>query len=152
MNTHPSPRCSRYLLIVPALAALATLQLGCEKMKFWQKSPQPMASGAEVPASEGTVRATKGDNNNTNLAIRVKHLAPAQKVEADSTVYVVWLQQPDQPRQNIGGLVLNKNLEGSLDTVTPYRRFSIMVTPEVNAMVEQPSHKSVFTAQVDRKD
>lgn len=143
------------VLGVVAASAVATLmitQLGCEKMKFWQKSPQPMASGAGVPASEGTVRASKGDNGNTNLAVRVKHLAPAYKVQPDATVYVVWLQQPDQSSQNIGGLVLNKNLEGSLDTVTPYRRFSVMVTPEANGGVAQPTHDSVFTAQVDRSD
>lgn len=140
------------VLTATAVATLVLMQLGCEKMKFWQKSPQPMASGAGVPASEGTVRATKGDNGNTNLAVRVKHLAPAYKVQPDATVYVVWLQQPDQPKQNIGGLVLDKNLEGSLDTVTPFRRFTVMVTPEASGTVEQPTHDSVFTAQVDRSE
>jgi len=138
--------------VIPAVAALLSVQLACDKIMFWRKGPQPMESASNVPASEGTVKATLGDNGNTNLALRVKHLAPPFKLQADATVYVVWLQQQDQPKQNIGALTLNKNLEGSLDIVTPFRRFSITVTPEPGGQVDQPSHEAVFTASVDRKD
>jgi hypothetical protein len=139
-------------IAVPATAVLVAMQLGCEKMEFWKKSPQPMESSTVVPASQGTVRATLGNNGNTNLSIRVKNLAPAYKVQPDATVYVVWIQQPNQPKQNIGALTLNKDLEGSLDTVTPFRRFSVSVTPEAAGAVEQPTHEPVFTAEVDRRD
>jgi len=135
-----------------AVTALLAMQFGCEKIMFWKPSPQPMESASNVPASQGTVRATKGDNGNTNLAIQVKHLAPPFKLQADATVYVVWIQQPDQPRQNIGALTLNKDLEGNLKTETPFRRFSITVTPEPGGQVDQPTHEAVFTASVDRKD
>jgi len=153
MNTQKSAiRPILLLAMVPALAALLGTQLACEKIMFWKKGPQPMESASSVPASEGTVKATLGDNGNTNLSIRVKHLAPPFKVQPDATVYVVWIQQPDQPRQNIGALTLNKDLEGRLDTVTPFRRFSVMVTPEPGGQVDQPSHEAVFTASVDRKN
>jgi hypothetical protein len=127
---------------VPAVAAVG-VQAGCTK-------PQPMHSSAEVPASQGTVRATGGDHGNTSLAIRVKHLAPPWKVTADATVYVVWVQPPDAAQQNVGALTLDANLEGRLDTVTPHRRFLLTVTPESSGQATKPTHEPVFTANVER--
>ena len=109
-----------------------------------------MISGVGVPASQGTVKATAGDNGNTNIAIRVKHLAPPSKVAADATVYVVWIQPRNAAKQSVGALRVNDNLEGSLDTVTPHRRFLVMVTPEPSGQVAQPTHEPVFTSDVDR--
>jgi hypothetical protein len=125
-------------------AALAGLVgIGCTK-------PQAMVSASDVPASQGTVKVTEGDNGNTNISLRVKHLAPPPKMASDSTVYVVWLQPRDGAKQNIGALTLNSNLEGSLDTVTPHRRFQLTVTPEPSGLAAQPSHDPVFTTEVER--
>ena len=109
-----------------------------------------MTSASDVPASEGTVKATLGANGNTNLYVRVKHLAPAFKVRPDATVYIVWLQRPGEAMQNIGALTLTDNLEGNLNTETPYRRFTITITPEPNRQVEQPTHEPVFKSEVTR--
>lgn len=128
-----------------AAAALAGMQLGCS-------STQPMTSGYGVPASEGTVNATEGDNGNTNLEIRVKHLAHPSQMASDATVYVVWVQPRNTSRQNVGALVLNDNLEGSLNTVTPHSEFTLSVTPEPSGQVEVPTHQAVFTAEVARQD
>ena len=139
-------------ILVPAVGILGALQFGCSTIKSWGTSPTSMNSASDVPASEGTVKATAGDNGNTRLAIRVKHLAPAYKVQTDATVYVVWLQQPERPIQNIGALTLSVNLVGSLDTESPYRRFSISITPEPGPQGQQPTHPPVFTANVNRND
>jgi hypothetical protein len=109
-----------------------------------------MTSASDVPASEGTVKATLGANGNTNLYVRVKYLAPAFKVRPDATVYIVWLQRPGKVIQNIGALTLTDNLEGSLNTETPYRRFTITITPEPGRQVEQPTHEPVFKSVVTR--
>jgi FlaG/FlaF family flagellin (archaellin) len=135
---------------VPVAAGLLGMQFGCATARSWTTRSTPMNSAAEVPAGQGTVKATLGNNGNTNLAIRVKHLAPAFKVQADATVYVVWLQQTGQNPQNIGALALNSDLEGSLDTVTPFRKFTITVTPEPGRQVEQATHPPVFTSEVNR--
>jgi len=111
-----------------------------------------MVSAAGVPASEGTVKASGGENGNTNLAIHVKHLAPPSKVAPDATVYVVWLLPRNAEIQNIGALTLNDNLEGSLVTVTPHRRFRVTVTPEAGGRGAQPTHEPVFTSEVERPE
>ncbi len=130
-------------LAIPTVAVFAAMPQGCS-------TPQPMRSGDGVPASQGTVKATAGPNGNTNLAIRVKHLALPSKVAADTTVYVVWVQPRNGAKQSVGALVLDDNLEGSLDTVTPHRRFQLIVSPEASGQVAYPAHEAVFTADVER--
>jgi hypothetical protein len=139
----------RPVLLLTTLTALVGAQFACEKVMFWRSKPQEMHSGEGVLASEGTVRVSDGDNGNSKVAIRVKHLAPPSKVSADSTVYVVWIQPREGDRQNVGALALNKDLEGSLDTLTPHRRFKVSVTPEPTGQVAEPSHEPVFTYDVE---
>ncbi len=139
----------RPLLLLSALAALVGTQVGCQDLMFWRSKPQAMHSGEEVPASEGTVRVSEGDNGNSKVSIRVKHLASPSRIASDSTVYVVWIQPMDGDRQNVGALTLNKDLEGSLDTLTPHRRFKLSVTPEPSREVAEPSHEPVFTYNVE---
>ena len=131
---------------MPTLAVLAVMLMGCTT------APQPMHSAAGVPASEGTVKATKGDNDNTIVEVHVKHLAPPAKVASDATTYVVWIKPMDGALQNVGAMVLDSNLDGGLNTVTPYHRFKLEVTPEPSAAVAQPTHDPVFTADVERTE
>ena len=138
-----------YAAAVSVAAATLGMQFGCAKLMFWRAKPQAMHSASEVPASQGTVKATTGKNGNTDLSIRVKHLAPPSKIVSDATVYVVWIQPKDGDKQNIGALVLNDNLEGSLDTVTPHSRFSVSVTPEASGRAAQPGNAPVFTYEVE---
>lgn len=139
----------RPVLLLTAITVLVGAQLACEKVMFWRPKPQAMHSAEGVPASEGTVRVSDGDNGNTKVSIRVKHLAPPSKIAADSTVYVVWIQPVEGESQNVGALTLSEDLEGSLDTLTPHRRFKLSVTPEPNGQVAAPSHEPVFTYNVE---
>ncbi len=137
------------LYVAALVVTLVGAQIGCQKMAFWRYKPQEMHSASGVPASEGTVRATTGENGNTRVSIRVKHLAPPSKVASGSTVYVVWFRPVDGDSQNVGALVLNKYLEGSLDTVTPHQRFLVSITPEPNGQAASPTNEPVFTYQVE---
>jgi hypothetical protein len=138
-----------FLAVLPAVAALAVTQLGCQKMMFWRDKPQEMHSASDAPASEGTVRVSGGDNGNSKVSIRVKHLAAPSRMASNSSVYVVWIQPRDGDQQNVGALTLNKDLEGSLETLTPHRRFKLTVTPEPNGQAASPSNKPVFTYEVE---
>ena len=99
-------------------------------------------------AGEGTVDAKVGDNGNTDVEVRVKHLADASKVEADASVYVVWLKPRNAAIQNIGALEVDSDLVGQLNTTTPHRAFTLSVTPEPSARMSRPSHDAVFTSDV----
>lgn len=148
-STHPSfQNTARWSAFAAGVVFLGT-QFGCSKLMFWRDKPQAMHSGENVPAGQGSVRTSVGDNGNTEVAVRVKHLAPPSKVATDATVYVVWIQPKDGEKQNVGALTLNNNLEGSLDTVTPHKRFSVFVTPEASGQASQPTNGRVFTYEVE---
>ena len=137
----------RNFAVIPAFAILTagTVSVGCTK-------PQAMNPSSSVPASEGTVKATKGDDGNTHVKVHVRHLAAPSNVEADSTIYMVWIQARDGANQSVGALTVSDQLEGTLETITPHRRFTLSVTPEPNVKVALPTHDAVFTAQVEVKD
>ncbi len=147
MNSHDKNL--RPAFLVAALFTLVGAQIGCQKMAFWRSKPQEMHASSEVLAGQGTVRVSNGDNGNSKVSIRVKHLAPPSKIAPGSTVYVVWFRPVDGDNQNVGALVLDSDLEGSLDTLTPHRRFKVSVTPESNGQVTSPANEPVFTYNVE---
>lgn len=63
-------------VLVVALVTLVGAQFGCQKMAFWRSKPQEMHAASDVPAGQGTVRVSDGENGNSKVSIRVKHLAP----------------------------------------------------------------------------
>lgn len=134
-----------------AIAGLAGTSPGCG-IFGGGKSEQTMKSSSKNPAAEGTVTATLGDNGNTVLSVRVKHLAPPSKMVSDATVYVVWIQPGDADIQNVGAMTLDDDLEGRLDTVTPHKRFKLTVTPEPGPRGSQPTNEPVFSSDVERRD
>ena len=131
-------------VFVPGILAIASVPIGCD-------TTRPMLSNAEIPAGQGTVTVGAADNGNTDVNVRVKHLAPPSKLDPEAKIYVVWIQPSNGAKQNVGALALNDNLEGSLDTVTPHRRFLLTVTPEPGGRVGAPSHTPIFTSWVERR-
>lgn len=111
-----------------------------------------MQGSSIVPAAQGNVTVDSDKNNNTNMTVKVQHLAPPQKISAGATDYVVWIQ-PEGARnyQNVGALRVDKDLQGVYSTTVPYKNFKILVTPEVSSMVQNPSGPSVFQQNVIRK-
>ena len=127
---------------------------GCAFMKpaSNSNSSQALQSSGDVPAGEGTVMAREGGNGNTALTVKVKHLAPASRIEQDAQVYVVWVEPPNAPPQNVGVLSVNRNLDGTLSTITPHKKFRVVITPEQNGQVDKPNGSEVFTSDVERMD
>ena len=113
---------------------------------------QTMLTGASTPAGQGTVEATKGDNGNTMVDVRVKHLAPPAKLADDASVYVVWIQPKHGDIQNAGALVVDSDLDGRLKTTTPHSAFTVTVTPEPSPRMARPTHDAVFSSEVSRTD
>lgn len=130
-------------LVMSSLAALAGACAG--------PSPEVrMVTSPDIPAAEGVVRATAGENGNTQLRVFVRHLAPPEKVRPDATTYVVWVQPPDGPPQNMGALAVDADLRGSLTTVTPLRSFDVFITLERSPTVTAPSARNLLSASVAR--
>lgn len=132
---------------------LGILVLGGAGCLFGSGTPkQTMTTSPENTSGQGTVEASLGDNGNTNVDVRVKHLSPAIKVEADASVYVVWIQARNAAIQNVGALQVDDDLIGKFKTTTPHRAFTLSITPEPSARMALPTHRAVFTSEVNRVD
>jgi hypothetical protein len=144
MDTH------RHALAVGLTALLALAQVACGLTGGGAK--QTMLTSAEVPSGQGTVQTKSDANGNTELTLDVNHLAPPPRVVPDASVYVVWVSPRGGSIQNVGALVVDNDQHGNLRTVTPFRQFTVTVTPEPSARVTTPTHKPVFTSEVSRAE
>jgi hypothetical protein len=135
---------------VITIASAFALTLGLQGCGMFgsSDSKQPLEASAANRTGQGTVDAKVGDNGNTDVEVRVKHLAEPSKVAADASVYVVWLKPRNAAIQNVGALEVDTDLVGQLNTTTPHRAFTLSVTPEPSARMSRPSHDAVFTSDV----
>jgi hypothetical protein len=129
-----------------ACSVLSLTLMSCSSSK------QTMEASNIVPGAAGTVTVKSAENDNTELTVRVKHLAPAQKVATNASNYIVWIQ-PEGARnfQNVGALKVDKDLEGMQTTTVPYKNFKVLVTPENGTMAQNPTGPAIFEKQVYRK-
>jgi len=111
-----------------------------------------MTNSPSNPAAQGEVKVGKADNGNTKIDVVVKHLAPVQKIDPKSNSYVVWARPAaEQTRAvNLGALTVNKNLEGELETVTPFQNFHLFITPEPTPQALDPAGQPVLWTDVNR--
>ena len=135
------------VIALASVVALTFSQAGCASAP-----KQSMESSAANTSGQGTVEAKAGPNDNTQIVVRVKHLSDPARVASDASVYVVWIQPRNGEIQNVGALRLDDDLVGSLNTTTPHRTFTLTVTPEPSARMAVPTHRAVFTTEVNRAD
>lgn len=131
-------------LIVAVLFGMGCMTGGTTEM--------PLQASKGMPASEGMALAYEAPNGNTSLTIRVKHLAHPEKIVPHATLYVVWVTPEKGAPQNVGVLTVDKDLEGSLTTLTPHKKFRVTITPEESGQVVKPTHDEVFGSQIESVD
>jgi len=126
------------------LLAGAMLGTGCAGAEKLSASPA-------LPAAEGTLKCDKGANDNTDIDLKVKHLASPDRLTPPASVYVVWLKaDKDAAPQSIGALEVDGDLSGRLKTVTALRRFELFVTGEATGQTPTPSGAPVLWANCNR--
>ena len=144
-------RCCAQVLSTASVFAIAASMTGCG-MFGSSDAKQPMQASTENTSGEGTVEATRGENGNTDIQVLVRHLSSPSKVEADASVYVVWLKPQNAEIQNLGAIEVDDNLVGTFNATTPHRSFKLSITPEPSARMSEPSHRAVFTSEVALND
>jgi hypothetical protein len=147
-NTSTTQQCR--LVLASALVLLCSSQLGCGI--FGGGNHQTMRASPSIPSSEGTVESSIDDNGNVRLAVEVTRLPHPSKVAPGATVYAVWVIPGSAVVQNAGTLVVDDDLTGKLETVTPYKTFQLTVTPEITPAGSRGTHDPVFTADVHEED
>jgi len=107
-----------------------------------------MTPSRKTPAAEGTISVKNGKNHNTEVAVKVQHLAEPASLTPPADVYVLWFQPNGQSAKNEGEIMIEGNRSGTLKTQTPFKHFQAFITAEKNARVEQPAGPRVLSATV----
>jgi hypothetical protein len=149
MTLNAATKGQRRLMVASSIGLLCSAT-GCGI--FGGPNQQTMRASPSIPSSEGTVESSLDDNGNVRLAIEVKRLPHPSKVAPGTTLYVVWVQPGSAQVQNAGSLTVDDDQTGRLETVTPYKRFQLTVSPEPSAAGSRATHDAVFTADVDESD
>lgn len=112
----------------------------------------PLVGTSQAPGAQGTVEAREGDNGNTEIDLKVKHLAEPGKIAPGAQTYIVWARsrEPNRPIQNLGALIPSRDLEGELKAMTPLRDFEVIVTPEPSAQETKPTNPTILSTSIRR--
>lgn len=129
------------LAVLPLVLAMALWPFGGGRKVV-------MTSAASVPSAKGTVQINQDRNKNTQLDMKVEHLANPSALTPPAIVYVVWIQENGQPAENKGELRVDGNLNGEFKTVSPYKAFTVFVTAEQSPQVQSPTGEQLLTAQI----
>ena len=131
-----------YVLVFVAVTMLA---LG---VTAWAKT-YTMQATSLTPGATGTVDA-KADKNggNSEVTIKVDHLARPTQLTPPANEYVVWIDAEDGAPQNQGVLQVGDNEKGELKMTTTSSKFRVLVTAESDAHPKTPSNRIVLKSDV----
>jgi hypothetical protein len=107
-----------------------------------------MSSSQSVPAAKGIIHLTHDSNKNLKLEMSIHYLAEPGALTPSAAAYVVWLQPDNDSAQNKGELKIGKDRNGSLNIVTPLKRFAIFITPEQSTQATAPTGEHVLSANI----
>lgn len=101
----------------------------------------PLGSSSEIPAAQGKARLHSTKNGNVEIKLSVKHLAPPGRIVPGANVFVVWSRglAPGAEAQNLGALIVDKNLNGKITAVTAMSSFDLFITCEQTQTVTVPA-------------
>ncbi len=136
-------RHSRFALFIAIVCLFATAA--------WSREDR-LTNTSLAPAAQGKVITSTDRNGNTEVEVKVEHVARPQSLTPPRQTYLVWVQPRGQQPELLGALRINSDsLEGSLKGTTRYKDFDVLVTAEDNATAEVPSDAVVLKGTVQRK-
>jgi hypothetical protein len=133
------------VLSITLVAVVSLLAAACGPSKV------PVQVAPEQPAARADLRVGADSNDNTTIDLRVRHLADPARLSPPRSIYMVWLRpQGGETTEPLGQLQVDKNLDGRLRAVTPYREFELLVSAEDDIEAFSPSHQIALRTSVNR--
>jgi len=124
---------------------------GCSMLGIGQGETTRLSSSPTLPAVEGDVRFTATKNDNTRIELTVKHLPHPEKLTPPANNYVVWTRATEYaPVQNMGALIVDKNLNGKLVTETALHSFELFITAEDSGQIQEPLGQPLLWTNYNR--
>jgi hypothetical protein len=122
-----------------AVLAVTLAMSGCTMLGIGGGGTTSLSTSPTLPAVEGRAKFSATKNDNTRITLTVKHLPHPDKLTPPANNYVVWTRATkDAPAQNMGALVVDKNLNGKLVTETALHSFELFITAEDSGQAQQP--------------
>jgi hypothetical protein len=116
----------------------------------WSREDKLTNTGMD-PSAQGTVVTSTDRNGNTEIEIKVKHLARPQALVPPRQAYLVWVQPRGSQPELLGALKVNDDLEGSLKGTTTHKDFEVLINAEDSLNPQVPSSSVVLRGTVERK-
>jgi len=128
-----------YFLSISAVLALILAISGCTMLGIGGGGTTRLSSSPTLPAVDGRAKFTATKNDNTRIEQTVKHLPHPGKLTPPANTYVVWTRATKYaPAQNVGALLVDKNLNGKLVTETALHSFELFITAEDSGQIQEP--------------
>ena len=112
---------------------------GCSQTIAFKKS-------RVVPAAELDLKLNLDKNGNYNIELNVENLALPQDLTPAKNTYIVWVVT-GQGNFSLGQILIDKNLNGALSAITPYKPSSIIITAEDDQEATYPGLQVVLTSE-----
>jgi hypothetical protein len=123
-----------------ALALGVLFALGCAKRIQFQ--PRPLAQSGKAT---GRIELTY--NRNNRLEVKLSNVPDPSALDG-KTCYVLWVATPDRAHIiNVGQLRVDEKHQADIRTVTPLRKFSLLITAEPGGDVMSPGPDVVFESK-----
>lgn len=123
------------------LCAFLLVGAGCSQRVEFIGSPT-------VPAAAAEAKVSRDRNNNSQIDLRVRYLAPPENLTPPKSLYVVWVEGSQGRIMNMGQMNVDRNRRGSFKGVTPLSEFRILITAEDIAVATQPSEQVMLRTEV----
>ncbi len=136
----------RRIVMVACLAAfsLVVSLSGCASPSVYQ-----LQSGERSAGAEGEMTVTTDGNGNQVIDLQVAHLPRPSQLSEQMAIYTVWIRPADGGQYyNVGRLRLADDRTGSLNFVTPFSAYDLLVTAEAKPTEMSPSDQVVLRREV----
>ena len=132
----------RSLTLAIGVGSMVLMAEGCSS-----SGPAGFENSPSLSAAESRIKVRSASNGNSEIKLQVKHMTPPDKVKSGTSTYVVWAQPTDTtdaPMMNLGQMTPDKDLKAEFQSVTPYRKFKILLTPESDRSARAPTADPVL--------
>lgn len=89
------------------------------------------------------------DNGNTQVDLKVEHLAKPGNLSPPEAVYLVWVRPRDGKAVKQGAIGVGDDLKGELKTTTVSKDFDLVVTAEQGELVTAPTGPEVLRVHIN---
>src|SRR5579871_3425674 len=130
---------------VGSILGLLSLLVLCAAGAAWART-YTLRSTPVAPGATGTIDAkAEKAGGNTNVTVKVDHLARASQLTPTANEYVVWIKPSSGQATEQGVLTVGDNEKGELKMTTTYPKYEVMITAENEAHPKTPSDRVVLS-------